>query len=91
MSSLLFKTDGYVQSIEPKDSNKFSLDELQGYVHGHIEVVPLPGNQLLVCNDEGKIQGLPINRFATLMVKEHLQPNDFLVGDVLIINSNQLD
>lgn len=91
MISVLIKADGYAQAVRPQNNRTYSLSELQGYVNGHIEIVTLPNNKRLVCNDEGKLQGLPINRFATTLVKDFLQPNDFLVGDVLIIDAKQLD
>lgn len=34
------------------------LEELQKFVGGYIEVVPLTENILLICNEEGKIKGL---------------------------------
>jgi len=39
-----------------------TLDALQAEVGGYIEVVRLGDNTALVCNEEGKIMGLPANR-----------------------------
>jgi hypothetical protein len=39
----------------------------------------------LYCNEEGKLEGLPINPRATAMVKGQLLPGDVLNGDVFIM------
>ncbi len=40
-----------------------SLADMQQMVGGHIQVVyPFPEEVALVCNEEGKLQGLPLNR-----------------------------
>lgn len=38
-----------------------TLEELQGYVGGHIEVYDLAADLAIVCNEEGKLLGLPLN------------------------------
>lgn len=38
-----------------------TLEALQGIVGGYIETVWLSDNSVLVCNEEGKLQGLPVN------------------------------
>jgi hypothetical protein len=43
------------------------LDKLQALVGGYIEFVYLPGGGEIMCNEEGKLKGLPINRVATEM------------------------
>ncbi len=40
-----------------------SLEDMQQLVGGHIQVVyPFPEEVALVCNEEGKLEGLPLNR-----------------------------
>ena len=40
-----------------------SLEEMQKLVGGYIQVIyPFEDEVVLVCNDEGKLQGLPLNR-----------------------------
>ena len=50
----LIKTDGSLTEIEPKNGQKFELEELQQYVQGYIELVFLKEDRLLVINDDGK-------------------------------------
>ncbi len=40
-----------------------TLEACQELVGGYIEVVKICTNCLLVCNEEGLIRGLPVNRF----------------------------
>lgn len=38
-----------------------TLEELQGFVGGHIEVYDLAADLAIICNEEGKLLGLPLN------------------------------
>lgn len=63
------------------------LEDLQKLVGGYIEIVHPVGLEnpyVLVCNDEGKLVGLPINRAASLMYgsKEHGVPMN---GDIVLM------
>lgn len=82
----LIRANGEVVEIEPKDKDSFTLDEMQGYVNGWIEVVYLASGDVMVVNEEGKLNGLPINEKAT----ELYGSIDTIVGDVMIINRNQI-
>lgn len=62
------------------------LKSLQKAVGGLIQVLyPFPENVVLVCNDEGKISGLPLNRGLrhpeTGELYEIIAGNFFLCGD----------
>lgn len=54
--------------IEPEQAPKSAditggLDEMQQIVGGYIQAIyPFPEEVALVCNDEGKLLGLPLNR-----------------------------
>ena len=74
----IIKTTGEIIETEPSNGTDFSLTELQAVVGGFIEVVHLPDGRLMVVNDEGKLNGLPINPKAS-----ELYP-DIIVGDVLV-------
>lgn len=46
----------------PKEING-TLEEMQQIVGGYIQAMfPFPDEVALICNEEGKIQGLPLNR-----------------------------
>lgn len=97
--AILIKTDGTMQVVSPK-AKVFSLEELQTFVGGSIEIVypQLDGivtfeqgdstvvyefteATLLVCNEEGMINNLPVNRLASAL---YPQAGGYMVhGDVL--------
>ena len=84
----LIKSNGEEINVIPNNKKDFQLDELQKYVGGFIEVVRTKGNKIMVINEEGKINDLPINQKAS----QFYQYNefDFIVGDVLICQSNEI-
>lgn len=55
-----------------------SLEALQDYVHGYIETVTLFADACIVCNEEGRIRGLPHNT--------NICGADF-VGNILLIGT----
>lgn len=67
------------------------LEELQRLVGGFIEYVPVYDEEQkevglsLFCNEEGKIDGLPVNLRATHYFGFALQKGDVLVGDIVIM------
>lgn len=91
--ALLLKTDGPPVFVVPENGTDFSLSELQGFVGGYIKIRPLLGihsGSILVLNEEGKLRGLPFNRTATFLYQVSYGVNDFIVGDVLLCESNQV-
>lgn len=83
----LYRTDGKVETVRPHDGKKFSLQELQGFVGGLIQIVPLrPGNghATLYVNEEGKIHGLPSNLKATKLT-DLWSWGDYIVGDAIVV------
>ncbi len=65
------------------------LPHLQQAVGGMIEVVPSKQEGYsIICNEEGKLQGLPINYKATML---HWHASDPLCGDVIIIRTKELN
>lgn len=58
------------------------LEELQRLVGGYIECVGLLDDVVLICNEEGKLDGLPPNRRIS---------GDMIVGDFLIVGQDGED
>jgi hypothetical protein len=85
--SLWIKSSGEVQEIFPAGP-KWTLKEMQEKVGGFIELVGrtnmAPGNLMFV-NEDGLSLGLPENRRAGLMAGIRI------VGDVLIVNSSEVE
>ena len=73
------------------NETKLSLKDMQDYVGGYIELVYDDGDTQIVCNEFGKIKGMPENEEATRMwYRKHHEKSgvpiqDVLVGDVLIL------
>lgn len=86
----IYKVNGEILDIEPKNGSDFSLEELQGIVHGYIEVLHLNDNEIMVLNEEGKCKNLGINIMATSLILCAGYRYDFIVGDVLVCKSDEL-
>lgn len=61
-----------------------SLKVLQNYVGGDIQVVGLTQGLVIICNDDGKILGLPVNRAITDGAE---RVYDVVVGNALIVRT----
>lgn len=65
----IYKTDGRVILVKPKNLKEFELHELQAAVGGYIEIVrPLNLRTKLYFNEEGLLKNLPINPHAQTIV-----------------------
>jgi len=86
--ALLYKTDLSVEEIRPANRRYFKLEEMQAYVGGLIQIIPLDGealeDMLLVVNEEGKNINLPFNLFATIEWIKYYGETDFVSGDAII-------
>ena len=89
MKGRILYVDGREEFIEPKNDTDFSLEELQTIVGGHIEIVPLGDERIMVANEEGKIHHLPLNVRATCIVNG-AGIADTIVGNVLICRSEMV-
>ena len=95
----LIKTDGTITEVKPINGKSFSLKELQGFVGGIVEIVPLPSGKEMCVNEEGKLNGLPKNEEATKIWKEEypiekypVNNDELIVGDALLVEDlSELD
>lgn len=83
MKALKINTDGTTEVLE-------SADEFVGYatlsngVGGLIEAVTLADDLTLWVNEEGKMNGLPVNVFATALFTSVYGSTDIIVGDAVL-------
>ena len=72
--------------VNPKDGKKFTLEELQGFVGGYIERIPVKGG-FMYLNEEGKLKDLPRNERATQLAldSQGIFPDDYICGDALVV------
>lgn len=88
------ETDAFIKydvlDVEPNNGRDFTLSELQGYVGGYIEIVQLNDGRYMVVNENGLNDGLPLNPLATAILQETTRDDNFIVGNVLICDPEQV-
>jgi hypothetical protein len=82
---------GEIFEVMPCNGTDFKLRELQGIVEGHIEILRLSNNTVMVVNEEGKFQ-CAYNGLATILAKtcRAIPQNDYINGNVLVCDTNQI-
>ena len=92
--ALLVKADGSLSVVVPI-GREFTLEELQGFVGGYIELLKIRGGvdgygdfEMMFVNEEGKLRGLPPNLIATALYV--YGAHDAVVGDVLLCTSGEV-
>lgn len=87
----LITIDGTEKKVSAINGKKFSLDEMQKYVGGLIDLIRFPDGRTMIVNDEGKLDDLPVNGKASAIfrrqfpIEKYPHNNDgIIVGDVLI-------
>lgn len=87
--AILIKPNGDRSNIENLD-----LESMQSAVEGYIEITSsVDGKYLFVCNEEGKLNNLPINEQATRMgiVYGAIPISDYFVGNVIIAYQGEIE
>lgn len=89
----VYKTDGSIVDIEPKNGTDFKLEELHDIVGGYIELVRLNNKEYMVVNEEGKLYNLPFNAMATSLYHKEIPQakDDYIVGDVLVCYQDEIE
>lgn len=88
----IIKTDGtIIDEVQPKNGTDFQLEELQAVVDGYIQIVQLGDGEIMVVNEEGKFY-CEWNGTATTYakMKRAIRENDYVSGNVLVCNINQV-
>lgn len=89
--SKLIKTNGEEIEISPENGTDFSLEELQNYVDGYIEIVNLRSeNNIMIVNEEGAINGMPVNPKASMIYSKEFNVNQCIYGDVVVCKHNMV-
>jgi len=83
----VIEPNGYIGHLV-SDSDTISYDKMVSIVGGYIEGVYLNGATAYV-NEEGKLQGLPKNIWATNLAHAHnaIYGDDWIAGNMLIIGN----
>jgi len=86
----VIKSSGEVIETQPANGTDFSLEELQAIVGGYIEVVSLRDGRLICCDEQGKLKGKDFNTRATYILQAAMPTHDFVVGDVLVCDADEI-
>lgn len=87
MEATLYKQSGEAIKVYPNNGTDFTLEELQGYVDGYIEIVVLNEDLIIVINEEGKLdKNARLNERATAIARKHnaIYSNDYIVGNAIL-------
>lgn len=86
----IYRANGEIERVEPKNGKDYKLEELQTIVDGLIEIsAPNENGFVMVMNEEGKFTK-PINPRATQWYRTHIYKGDFICGDVLICKTERI-
>lgn len=84
-------TQTEIINVEPKNGSTFTCEELQKYVGGLFEFVWLKNNIIMVCNEEGLLEHLPLNPRALDYAWKLGYGYNYVVGNVLFIKDNEVE
>jgi len=89
--ALLLKTNGEQYDVAPNNGTDFTLEEMQGYVNGLIELIYLSDGRIMIINEEGAIDDVSEpNELAMELYTENQRMVLPLFGDVLVIEKSQI-
>jgi hypothetical protein len=81
---MLISVEGEQTVITPSEGT-FSLEELQKYVKGFIEIAPIPEGRFAIFNEEGRLKQMRLNPVASQVAGQSL------VGPVLVVNADEIE
>ena len=68
------------------DKQEPTYDEAKKFIGGYIQSVPLENGDRLLCDEEGKLKGLPLNPHAQKHWDESWgQGTDVIVGKAILV------
>lgn len=89
MATLIYP-DGRLETVAPANGKKFRLEEMQKIVGGYIELVPTLERKRMVVNEEGRLEKLPRNQTATVLMPRHyIIAGNFICGKALVLERGE--
>jgi len=82
MLAITLDAEGVAKEIELTEGES-QLKVLQEAVGGWVQAVDFTPDLTLWCNEEGKLQGLPINPMATFLWEKYFGFTDVICGNVI--------
>jgi hypothetical protein len=89
--AILYKANGKTLEVSPKNNKYFTIEELYEMIGSPVDMRYLANDQIVIFHDNGKVLHLAFNVAATEIYQTHGDPNDFLAGDVLLCEQNELE
>ena len=87
----IYYPNGDFQETQPKNGTTFELEEMQEIVGGYIEVIRLNDGRIIIVNEEGLLQGLPVNIEATNILRRDHSTTQYIVGNAIVCDSDMVD
>lgn len=81
VKGVIMTTEG--QQIDVEFEQDSSLKTLQESVGGYVQAIDLLGLTMWI-NEEGKIENLPFNPFATILWEAEFGKTDLILGDIVL-------
>lgn len=89
--ALFIPEEGECKPFPPQAGKFYSLEELQKALGGLIEVIRLgDSGRIMIINEEGKLNALPINRRATQLFRTTFDTHDFIVGPAIFCDDEYM-
>lgn len=76
---------------EPNNGRTFELEEMQEIVGGNIEIVRLNDGRIIIVNEEGLLQGLPVNIEATNILRRDHSTTQYIVGTAIVCDADMVE
>lgn len=88
---VIIRVDGTREWVTPANGKFYSLQELQSFVCGYVELIHLENDagHVLVVNEEGKLWNEPINKDATIIAQVN-GVDDQIVGEAFYCSKERI-
>ena len=90
-SAKIIYTDKEAEDYTPKNGKTFELEEMQEIVGGYIEIIRLNDGRIIIVNEEGLLQGLPVNIEATNILRRDHSTTQYIVGTAIVCDADMID
>lgn len=87
----IYYHNGDFQETQPKNGSTFELEEMQDIVGGYIEIIRLNDGRVIVVNEEGLQQGLPVNIEATNILRRDHSTTQYIVGNAIVCDADMVE
>ena len=93
MEATFYATEGEIIKVSPRNGKDFKLEELYTLLGcDYIEVLRLDDKNIVVIDEEGKLNGRPVNYKATALCHEKnaIFDWDCIVGPAIVCHTKML-